>query len=284
MLRSVRRAGQAAARVSESAADLFEAGANATASVVDVAVEAVVVASSVLDELARGVDLVNVSLGRVAIKAVGDSKLDLASYVCKGARSTVPLHGARAVAAAIEELPAGIPAIETAGDFFDPEGVYWAFWLRARTRVDGTAVASFWVANASFEAVWINPVWHGLGYPVASQRDRIAAQLKQTILNMKALPASVFEISDQAIYRDFGLVLGWRAHLRSRRGFVLAVGLTWGVCLASNAFFASGLFGRLCPRLAQRLRPAVEVSLDAFQVVERYLVAADTAITEEGHQ
>ncbi len=127
-------------------------------------------------------------------------------------------------------------------------------------------------------------MWHGLGYPVASQRDRIAAQLKQTILNMKALPASVFEISDQAIYRDFGLVLGWRAHHRSWRGFVLAVGLTWGVFLASNAFFASGLFGRLCPRLAQRLRPAAEVGLDAFQVVERYLVAADTAITEEGHQ
>ena len=153
----------------------------------------------------------------------------------------------------------------------------------SRSRAPATPAAAR-VAIASFEAEWINPVWHGLGYPVASQRGRIAAQLKQTILNMKALPASVFEISDQAIYRDFGLVLGWRAHHRSWRGFVLAVGLTWGVFLASNAFFASGLFGRLCPRLAQRLRPAAEVGLDAFQVVERYLVAADTAITEEGHQ
>ncbi len=127
-------------------------------------------------------------------------------------------------------------------------------------------------------------MWHSLGYPVASQRDRIAAQLKQTILNMKALPASVFEISDQAIYRDFGLVLGWRAHLRSWRGFAVAVGLTWGLFLASSAFFASGCFARLCPRLVQRLRPAAEVSLDVFQVVERYRDAADTADTEERHQ
>ncbi len=225
---SVQRSVDAFIKVGDAAGELATAGANATVAITGVAVDAIVVASSALDEAMQGIDVLNISLCRTTCKAVASNRESLAQYLILDSKGTVPPAASASLAGKILGMSLEVPASEVSQEYFSATGVYWSYWGRVTVRSDRTLAAALIVRNASFTTQWINPMWDILGFCVTSESPRIVDKVGTAFSRLNPIEDSKLDISEEALEKEFGLGSSWKTWTRFgwkmlRAAVVLAV-------------------------------------------------------------
>lgn len=124
-------------------------------------------------------------------------------------------------------------------EHFGPLGKLSRLWLRARCRPDGSCAAVMVSSQVRSLPYLTDPSWALWLFAVDSRPHRDADQLRHALQRLPALEASVLDIDDGALLRDFNMPAHWSwAWLPSRRFriglitlFVLLLLLLLAVCV-----------------------------------------------------
>ena len=113
-----------AANTRQTSDNLAGASANATKAVAGLAVNALSVSTSALDQAVRGVDIVNITFDRESCKVVSPSSRSLASWLASGANIQLPPGSWQFFADTISSLHWWVPHVVQAHDVFSADGSY----------------------------------------------------------------------------------------------------------------------------------------------------------------
>ena len=201
-LQGLQEAFAAVSTITHAAGTVLNAGANASVAVSSVAIDVLVTSVSVVDEIWRGVHILNVSLHRSAGKAVALSAADLSMHLLT--QGQIPQHAQSALVRCLANASAAIPIMMRQDDHFNVNGEYTVWWLAARMRSDNSLAAAYWVINVSFEAQWANPAWDVLGFRIDTESGRIVEGLSRVFARLPELPETVLAIDEAALAAEFG--------------------------------------------------------------------------------
>ena len=198
-------ASQALGTVSVAAGNVVGAGANASILFTVKAVRVLNMAADSVDEFAHGVDLLNVTLKRTHCKVAARSQADLARWI--GTRSSLPVEARDWFVEQAWAVSYGIPALDTTQELIVVNGSFVSLRCRVRVRRDLSAALALTVTLADFEPMWANPLWDLFGFDALSESSQIISLLQDSIKSMGEVAASLLDISDAALLREFDLAL-----------------------------------------------------------------------------
>ena len=275
----ITRMGTAAADVAEAAADLVGAGANATIKASVFGREVVATAANAASELWNGVDLINVSIKRVAVKSVGRSPSALQRWTRR--HGPFPSMLIDWLEAHQGKLDADVGLLCFEEDWFLLNGSYWHIKSRLRLRRDGYAIGVAVGITATYELRWANLGWESLGFPPESQSGQLLDRRRDTMNKLPVVSSELLAVDDFTLKAEFDLDLPQSSGLYF---YFLVVILTVCVVLATQR-----LARPLCQYLVLKLSIGIEfvssfwsAACAGAQAARDYLLHWNVVPTEQG--